>query len=170
MISATTTTLTINALSTALECANDTYSQLCAELIELTAKWGYPAANPTLAVKDDSGEVIISDIKRAVVAKWVIARLVRTCPQALPPENLVSPTLFVEAVIQLGDAQTLDQLASGADNLQSIIKSSSWDVNVEPTIPAAATDAVDELGGPLGDVGEVVSGPSDADLPPARKT
>lgn len=163
-MSATTTTLTTNALSAAFERIETIYENLIDELHSKLLGWGLVDADMHVVQTADVAP-LVDDIRRAAVTKWVLSQLIRTRPDELPPAGLTYPALFVGTIIPLGDAVTLDEIANATAYLRETVRGSSWNLEAKQ---AETTKVEEEINDGLGfssDLGEVGPGPADVNDP-----
>lgn len=158
-MSQTITTLTTEALSAALERAEEAYLKYVDDLNLRVLRWGFPDADPEAFLSDDPTP-LIRQIQAAAAAKWTLARLILTKPVQLPPSNLASPAGFFNSVVAIGDAVDLEDLSLAVADLRQEILYSSWDMETTPAGVVEPTPEASELGG-LNDLGEVTDGPSE---------
>jgi hypothetical protein len=157
-MSPTLTSLATNAMSTAFERIESIYENLVEEMHAKLLAWG--AVDVDIDnLQSYRPENLVEDVRRAAVTKWTMSRLIRTRPEMLPPQNMSYDGLFVDRLIKLGDAETLDDLANAVADLKYTLEGSSWNFNaVQAAVPVEEPE--DALGF-SNDLGEVSAGPAE---------
>jgi hypothetical protein len=161
-MSQTTTTLVTNALSAAFERIETIYENLIDELHSKLLGWGLVDADMHVVQTADVAP-LVDDIRRAAVTKWVLSQLIRTRPDELPPTNLAYPTLFIYPIIQLGDAVTLDEIATATAYLRDAIQGSAWNLEAKQAEETKVEEEVNDGLGFSSDLGEVSPGPAEVE-------
>ncbi|MFA6132416.1 MAG: hypothetical protein WC869_00215 [Phycisphaerae bacterium] len=165
-MSQTTTALATNALSMAFERIESIFENLVDELHSKTLNWGLVDVDLQTLQTDDPND-LIADIRRAATTKWTLSRLIRTRPEALPPERLKYDSLFVSVLIKLGDAVSLDDISNAVADLRTYIRDSSWDFDAPLAVEEKKEPNDNDGLGFSSDLGEVSPGP-DEGPPPAQ--